>query len=356
MEYQPTFPERLVAAGGASVVAAVVTNPLEVLKTRLQTQVGLSNSSCPHARWQHARSHAVGSPNTLRQASGQPPLLLRWKKPPTATMASILRNLIRQEGALALWKGIRPALLAAVPTVGIYMPLYDIFRDRLEPSMGASTAPLLASTTARSIAVFTVAPLEVLRTQRMSQRTTAGVPRIVPPAGGCCIEVVQTDVVRVPATSLWLRGLPATLLRDIPFTAIFWTLTEAIRGPLLRTAATGGRQVRPRQGSNTPAEAAASADTWVLVQANAVAAGASGAVAAAVTTPFDVIKTQQQVSVSVGDRGRNLLEIGRGIVQRHGYRGLWVGVLLRSARAVPSGAMVVTTYEILKQRLAARPR
>lgn len=116
-----------------------------------------------------------------------------------------------QEGVLALWKGIRPALLAAVPTVGIYMPLYDIFRDRLEPSIGSTAAPLLASTSARAIAVFTVAPLEVLRTQRMSQRSTANVPRIVPPAGGCCIEVVQADVVRVPATSLWLKGLPATV-------------------------------------------------------------------------------------------------------------------------------------------------
>lgn len=136
---------------------------------------------------------------------------------------------------LALWKGIRPALLAAVPTVGIYMPLYDIFRDRLEPSLGASGAPLLASTSARAIAVFTVAPLEVLRTRNMSQRSTGNVPRILPPAGGCCIEVVQAEVVQGPATSLWLRGLPATVcLPRFPTVLACMTLSSSILSTLSR--------------------------------------------------------------------------------------------------------------------------
>lgn len=45
------------------------------------------------AQWH--RSDAVGSSQGLRQASGEPPLLLR-SQPKKATMASVLRDLIRQ--------------------------------------------------------------------------------------------------------------------------------------------------------------------------------------------------------------------------------------------------------------------
>lgn len=144
------------------------------------------------------------------------------------------------------------------------------------------------------------------------------------------------------------------LLRDIPFTAIFWTLTESIRGPLLRSttdAAPPRGNAQPRGLAAAPEPGGTGLTAWQLVQANAVAAGASGAVAAAATTPFDVIKTQQQVFA--GDR--SLVDTARAIVRRRGYRGLWAGLLPRSARAVPAGAMVVTTYEILKQHIAARP-
>lgn len=141
------------------------------------------------------------------------------------------------------------------------------------------------------------------------------------------------------------------LLRDIPFTAIFWTLTETIRGPLLRSAAQRGPHGSPAAGS-APAAAELTPSSWQLIEANSLAAGVSGSVAAAATTPFDVIKTQQQVVR--GGSGQTLLETARRIVAQSGYRGLWAGLVPRSVRAFPSGAMVVTTYELLKQHFAAR--
>lgn len=147
------------------------------------------------------------------------------------------------------------------------------------------------------------------------------------------------------------------LLRDIPFTAIFWTLTEAIRGPLLRRAADDGQPLAHNAAgfaANATDQGSAGPAVWQVVQINAIAAGVSGSVAAAATTPFDVIKTQQQVAR--GGSVKSLVEMARGIVSRGGYAGLWVGLLPRSIRAFPSGAMVVTTYELLKQHLAARQR
>lgn len=144
------------------------------------------------------------------------------------------------------------------------------------------------------------------------------------------------------------------LLRDIPFTAIFWTLTEAIRGPLLRRAVDDGHPLAHTGGGPGTGAVDQGPAVWQVVQVNAIAAGVSGSVAAAATTPFDVIKTQQQVAR--GGTGKSLVETARGIVNRGGFGGLWVGLLPRSIRAFPSGAMVVATYELLKQHLAARQR
>jgi hypothetical protein len=116
-----------------------------------------------------------------------------------------------QGGARALWAGLRPALIASVPMVGIYMPLYDVVRDGLEPSIG-SAAPIVASSMARTVAVCCVAPLEVLRTQLMSGR--AQLQTSQPPQGACCRLTASAGraVAHHPLLGVgWLRGLNATV-------------------------------------------------------------------------------------------------------------------------------------------------
>ena len=124
------------------------------------------------------------------------------------------------------------------------------------------------------------------------------------------------------------------LLRDIPFTAIFWSITEPTR-----------RALAPPDPLHGPHA------TSSLLYANMVAAGCAGAVAAAVTTPLDVIKTRQQIAKEAD--GASLWQTARAIHASRGWAGLFAGVAPRSARAVPSGAIVVSTYELLKAHLAS---
>jgi solute carrier family 25, member 39/40 len=164
----------------------------------------------------------------------------------------------------------------------------------------------------------------------------------------------------MPATNMHLwphhRSLTVAgmqLLRDIPFTMIFWTLTEAIRGPLMQPsapAACADRRSCVAEGTNShPPHTTHTNHTSRLLYANTVASFFSGGVAAAATTPFDVIKTQQQTTAG----HVSLVATARKLVQQHGYRGLWAGLMPRVSRAAPASAMVVTTYELLKQRMLA---
>ncbi|KAL6547312.1 Carrier protein, mitochondrial [Orobanche minor] len=81
------------------------------------------------------------------------------------------RYFLESEGLSRLWRGTNASLALAVPSVGIYMPLYDIFRNYLE-DLTLHNAPIItlyvppiAGSLARSIACLTCYPIELARTR-----------------------------------------------------------------------------------------------------------------------------------------------------------------------------------------------
>lgn len=87
----------------------------------------------------------------------------------------------RTEGARSLWSGLSPTLVLALPTTVIYFVAYEQFRVRLKdqylkmnPNADRTkipfTIPLLAGSSARTLAVSIFSPLELVRTKMQSQR------------------------------------------------------------------------------------------------------------------------------------------------------------------------------------------
>ena len=148
---------RAAAAGIAACVSAVVVNPLDVVKTRIQAQgfrhaaavpatdaragfSGRAHASAPQFRANSRALAVAGCPPTC-PTTGNPHVPRRLCAPECATYTSsfdVLRKIVRQEGARALFRGTSAALLVAVPTVGIYLPLYDYGNDYLKRKLGAS--------------------------------------------------------------------------------------------------------------------------------------------------------------------------------------------------------------------------
>lgn len=88
-----------------------------------------------------------------------------------------------------------------------------------------------------------------------------------------------------------------------------------------------------------------------LLMANLVAGGLAGGAAAAVTTPFDVVKTHMQV-VAPRAPGASVGSVMRELWRQQGFRGLMVGAGPRSVRAAYACATVIASYELLKAALA----
>ncbi|GIM09419.1 hypothetical protein Vretimale_13282, partial [Volvox reticuliferus] len=438
---QPDLSHRILAAAGASIVSALLVNPLDVVKTRVQAASIIAEQPVPTCllsrfpvRWARLSSLSecqsfklpvdattgcmgpAGGPggNGLSTASHLPRRLLLGQLPMSScacalkvadlgpellgaperchnarmyrpvTASAVLGEIVQKEGLTALWRGTDTAMLVSIPMVGVYMPLYDYLLQRTAAPLGPY-APLVAGSVARTLAVLLVGPLELVRTR---QQGTAGGARtawaalretLLDTSGprGVKSGPAGSELLRA-APRLW-TGVVATLARDVPFSAIYWGLAENMRGRLLarwqQQAAPAAQP--PVMAGGLPSQLQHQHDyeqrptlgpsSRAVLAANLVAGSAAGAVAALVTTPFDVVKTQLQVgsrSTSNGDGSSNSssssggssgrvsgAEVARRILREEGVAGLFRGWAPRAARTAPACAVVVASYEVLKLML-----
>lgn len=120
--------------------------------------------------------------------------------------------------------------------------------------VGPTWVSMSSGALARIWAVTLVSPLELIRTKMQSQKMALSQVR----------DVLRLTVKSQGVLGLW-RGYSATLLRDVPFSAIYWPCYELLR---------------PQRYNFF--------ETFL--------AGAfAGSVASAVTLPMDVVKTRLQV-------------------------------------------------------------
>ncbi|KAL0428777.1 UNVERIFIED_CONTAM: Mitochondrial carrier protein MTM1 [Sesamum radiatum] len=341
-----SFGERAFSAGAAAFISAVIVNPLDVAKTRLQAQaagvpynglcqVGCSETSTTLQDWKYM-------PSSIRASVGTQPT-----RSPDCTCyrgtLDVFYKVIQQEGFSRLWRGTVASLALSIPSVGIYMPLYDIFRNYLEdltiqnaPSI-TPYIPLVAGSLARSIACFTCYPIDLARTRMQAFKHSQG--GVKPPGVWKTLTGVLSPLKSANNNQafqsyriLW-TGLGAQLARDVPFSAVCWASLEPLRRRMFSSMGD--------EGSATS-----------IVGANFCAGFVAGSVAAAATCPLDVARTRRQIekdpmrALTMTMR-QTLTEIWRD----GGMKGLFAGGGPRVARAGPSVGIVVSVYEVVKYAL-----
>ncbi|XP_022770535.1 mitochondrial carrier protein MTM1-like isoform X1 [Durio zibethinus] len=339
-----SFGERAFSAAGAAFLSAVIVNPLDVAKTRLQAQAaGVPYKTCleTNTMFPELRSSQSCARSVLGSEPVCSPECNRYK----GTL-DVFYKVIRQEGFARLWRGTNASLALAVPTVGIYMPCYDIFRNAMEEFTTNNApiltpyVPLVAGMVARSLACVTCYPVELARTRMQAFKETQSV---VKPAGvwktlvGVINPVTSTNYIQNLQNYriLW-TGLSTQLARDVPFSAICWSTLEPIRRKLLVS-----------KGDE--------AGACSILGANFASGFVAGSIAAAVTCPLDVVKTRRQIekepakALKMTTR-QTLQEIWRD----GGIKGLFTGLGPRVGRAGPSVGIVVSFYEVVKYALHHR--
>ncbi|GMH43459.1 hypothetical protein BSKO_11381 [Bryopsis sp. KO-2023] len=322
------------AAAGASVLSVLVTTPLDVIKNRMQAQqaAGMSRRVLEPAMERFAM---VGCPTACPRVGNAalPPIC-----PPECyvyeSTLDAVRKIARQEGTQVLWRGTREGLMIAIPMVGIYLPLYDSWVERC--SWMGHYAPVVAGAGARTISLFFVAPLDILRL-RVQVATSVLMKGESGNAAGRVSDWRNFDWgqgkgLAGRARALW-RGYGASVARDVPFSGMYWGLLEPIRKTLL--AKCGDREPTLTE----------------VLTANSIAGAVSGTISSGLTTPLDVVKTRQQIIGEGSARPPSVHQLLYDVGRNEGMRGLFSGVAPRCMRAAPSCAIVLSIYELLKRML-----
>lgn len=172
-----------------------------------------------------------------------------------------------------------------------------------------------------------------------------------------------------PARNVW-TGYTALVARNLPFTSIHFPLFEFIRAQIWARrdpSSAGTRNANPQtDGSSikrqTPPSTAhengpkpggvrhAAIETALVT---GTSAALSGALAALITTPADVVKTQIMLSAGEPEaRGRTKGPgIAKEIIREKGIRGIFRGGILRALWAALGGGLYLGSYEAAKVTL-----
>ncbi|KAI8054300.1 mitochondrial carrier domain-containing protein [Syncephalis plumigaleata] len=363
---------KVVSACAGAVITSLLVTPLDVVKTRLQSQPttrnkshkssGGSSGTCAttkcHAyferglskeyayRYNHTACQCPSrfpsatlssslqheSPLSWLASSTKPsPVSVGMSRPINGTLDGLL-TIVRHEGVHTLWRGLVPTLAMALPSTIMYYTGYDQLREVMMESCQQSAhvqaaVPLVAGGAMRAITATIISPMELVRTRMQSYGESRDLQGV--------LRDIQHRTRKEGIRLLW-RGLGPTLWRDVPFSAVYWLGYETIKQRI--------KQYDQRNSLSMANE----------FQYAFIAGATSGTIAAIVTTPFDVIKTRVQTyqhSNLHSHSSVKLRQVMRNIVYREGWSGLTRGMVARVAKIAPSCAVMIGTYEFGKRWL-----
>ncbi|OMO97650.1 Mitochondrial carrier protein [Corchorus olitorius] len=232
-----------------------------------------------------------------------------------------LGSILKLEGPSGLYRGIAAMGLGAGPAHAVYFSVYELSKQVLsrgDPNNSIAHAASGVVATITSDAVLT--PMDMVK-QRLQLKSS--------PYKGVvdCVRRVLME----EGIGAFYASYKTTVIMNAPFTAVHFATYEAAKRGLMT--------VSPD-----------TADDERLV-VHATAGAAAGALAAVITTPLDVVKTQLQCQGVCGCDRFSSSSIGnviQTIVKKEGYRGLLRGWIPRMMFHAPAAAICWSTYEASK--------
>ncbi|KAI1462264.1 mitochondrial carrier [Annulohypoxylon moriforme] len=236
------------------------------------------------------------------------------------------RKVIANEGFRGLYSGVLPQLVGVAPEKAIKLTVNDLVRGWFtDPKSGHIPweYEVLAGGSAGACQVVFTNPLEIVKIRLQVQGEVAKATE------GAQKRSAMWIVKNLGLAGLY-KGASACLLRDVPFSAIYFPTYSHLKKDLF------GESKTKKLG------------VVQLLTAGAIA----GMPAAYLTTPCDVIKTRLQVEARKGDTNyTGLRHAASTIMKEEGFRAFFKGGPARILRSSPQFGFTLAAYEVLQSVL-----
>ncbi|CAM9227068.1 unnamed protein product [Bubo scandiacus] len=217
-------------------------------------------------------------------------------------------KIIQIEVIKSPWSRLPPSLIMALPTTVIYFTCYDQLSEALKSRLGKDDEhiPVLADSLSRyNWFTYCSEPLELIRTSMQYHKLS--------------YKQLYTCISSKVATDRWLslwRGWSSTVLRDVPFSAMYWYNYERFKEMCKET------------GAYEP--------TFFII-------------AAVITLPFDVVKTYRQTELWDSETLKtpqrdctSTWAVMRKTVAKNSITGLFAGVIPQLFKVPPACAIMIS--------------
>lgn len=308
-----------VAGGFGGMVGAIATCPLDVVKTRLQSDV-----------YHQTYNQAPKSKNPLIKGAQH-----------FAETCGVIGQIYRVEGPRALFRGLGPNLVGVIPARSINFFTYGATKDFVSKNFNngseATWIHLVSGINAGFVTSTATNPIWMIKTRLQLDKTKG---KHYKNSWDCLRYILKTEGFR----SLY-KGLSASYLGGIEST-IQWVLYEQMKLFL-------NRKSFERHGHNESNKT--TADHIYEWCARSGAAGAAKFVASLITYPHEVVRTrlrQAPLEATGKPKYTGLVQCFRLVIKEEGFASMYGGLTPHLLRTVPNSIIMFGTWELVVRLLS----
>ncbi|XP_035750510.1 solute carrier family 25 member 36 [Egretta garzetta] len=287
---------------------AILTCPLEVVKTRLQSSQLTLRPLCLSEIQLPGMSVRLMNPT-----------------PPSPGVLKLLRAILEKEGVRSLFRGLGPNLVGVAPSRAIYFAAYSGVKERLNAVLvpESKKVHMLSAACAGITSATLTNPIWLVKTRMQLEARAKG--EVASNALQCAMHVYRTEGLRG-----FYRGITASYA-GVSETIIHFVIYEALK-----------QQLRNSHHSLSPPLTLSpnSHDFFGLMGAAAV----SKTCASCIAYPHEVIRTRLREE---GSRYRSFIQTLQLVVHEEGPLALYRGLLAHLIRQIPNTAIMMATYELI---------